>query len=184
MTGNVRAMRGTADAKGADDDAPPFAPVVTLGISLDAVDRAILGCLRTDGRMTNKAIGHSVGVTEATVRRRLQRMQDSGTLRVVPVVEPNTIGLNTGLFVGLKVTPGHTAEVSEAIAKLPEVRYVAVTAGQYDMLVEAFVGGTSDLASLILDAIGRTPHVVSIETMTVLRVAKFAYEWEIPSREG
>jgi Lrp/AsnC family transcriptional regulator, regulator for asnA, asnC and gidA len=146
----------------------------------DKTDRSIIGCLREDGRMSHADIARRLGAAEATVRRRLQRMQTSGMLRVVPVVDPDSVGMQTSLFLGVKVEAGSWEAVAKAVAALPEVRYVAVTTGSFDLLVEAFVAHREHLAEFVLDAIGGVPGVVSTETMTVLRVAKFVYEWEVP----
>ena len=146
----------------------------------DAMDRAIVECLREDGRMSHADIARRIDAAEATVRRRLQRMQSSGMLRVVPVIDPDSVGLQTSLFLGVRIEGGEWRSVAQAIAALPEVRYVAVTTGSFDLLVEAFVGHREHLAAFVLDAIGSVPGVVSTETMTVLSVEKFVFEWEVP----
>jgi Lrp/AsnC family transcriptional regulator for asnA, asnC and gidA len=156
------------------DPSPP------QGNDFDATDRAIVECLREDGRMSHADIARRLGAAEATVRRRLQRMQASRMLRVVPVIDPDSVGLLTSLFLGVKIERGEWQEVARAVAALPEVRYVAVTTGNFDLLVEAFVAHREHLATFVLDEIGRLPGVVSTETMTVLRVEKFVYEWEVP----
>jgi Lrp/AsnC family transcriptional regulator for asnA, asnC and gidA len=148
--------------------------------ALDATDRAIIDCLREDGRMSHADIARRLGAAEATVRRRLNRMQSSGMLRVVPVIDPDSVGLQTSLFLGVRIEGGEWQAVARAVAALPEVRYVAVTTGSFDLLVEAFVAHREHLATFVLDEIARLPGVVSTETMTVLRVEKFVYEWEIP----
>lgn len=130
--------------------------------------------------MSHADIARRTGAAEATVRRRLQRMQSSGMLRVVPVVDPDSVGLQTSLFLGVRIEGGNWEDVANAVAAMPEVRYVAVTTGSFDLLVEAFVAHREHMAQFVLDAIASVPGVVSTETMTVLRVAKFVYEWEVP----
>lgn len=153
----------------------------------DDLDRRIVDCLRVDGRMSHADIARRTDAAEATVRRRLQRMQEGGMLRVVPLVDPDSVGLQTSLFLGVKISGGNWQQVADAVAALPEVRYVAVTTGAFDLLVEAFVAHREHMAKFILEALAGVPGVVGTETMTVLRVAKFAYEWEVPEippREG
>jgi Lrp/AsnC family transcriptional regulator, regulator for asnA, asnC and gidA len=155
-------------------------PERLAGAVFDATDRAIVECLREDGRMSHADIARRLGAAEATVRRRLNRMQASGMLRVVPVIDPDSVGLQTSLFLGVRIEGGGWQEVARAIAALPEVRYVAVTTGNFDLLVEAFVAHREHLATFVLDQIAQLPGVVSTDTMTVLRVEKFVYEWEVP----
>lgn len=165
-----------ANANDTRPDGPgPQAP------GLDEGDRRIIECLKENGRMSNADIARRLGLGEATVRRRLQRMQSDGLLRVVPIVDPELAGMTTSLFIGVQIEGGRHTDVADAIATLPEVRYVAITTGSFDLLVEAFAAHHQHMAELCIDAIGRIPGVVRTETMTVLRVAKFAFEWEAPA---
>jgi Lrp/AsnC family transcriptional regulator for asnA, asnC and gidA len=131
--------------------------------------------------MSHATIARRLNLAEATVRRRLQRMIAEGKLRLVPVVDPDSVGLETSLFIGVKAEGARLQQVTDRVAALAEVRYVAVTTGRFDLLVEAFVSHREHMAALLLDAIGQIKGVISTETMTVLRVAKFAYEWEVPN---
>jgi Lrp/AsnC family transcriptional regulator, regulator for asnA, asnC and gidA len=149
-------------------------------LQLDPIDRNILRCLREDGRMPNSEIARRLDVGEATVRRRLQRLVDSHALRVVPVVDPDTVGLRLSVLIGLKVELSRIEEIAAAVAALPEVRYVSLATGPYDLLVEAFMGSREHLAEFLFGPLARVGGIVSSETSTILKVVKFAYEWEIP----
>jgi Lrp/AsnC family transcriptional regulator for asnA, asnC and gidA len=156
-----------------DDDNVPVA-------ALDELDRRILECLREDGRMANAEIGRRVGVGEKTIRRRLARLAETRGLRVVPVIDPDLIGLDTCIYIGLKVQLPEIESVAALVRAMPEVRYLAYTTGPWDLLVEAFVGSRDHMADFIISSIGKLPGVSAAETFNVLRIAKFGYEWEIP----
>jgi Lrp/AsnC family transcriptional regulator for asnA, asnC and gidA len=147
---------------------------------LDVLDRALLECLREDGRMPNSTIARRLGVGEATIRRRLQRLAETRGLRVVPVIDPDLIGLDTCIFVGLKVTLSQIEAVADQVRQMPEVRYLAYTTGPWDLLVEAFVGSRDHMASFLIGSLGKLEGVARAETFNVLKIAKFGYEWEIP----
>lgn len=147
---------------------------------LDRLDREILACLREDGRMSNSEIGRRLHVGEKTVRRRLQRLDEERGLRVVPVIDPDRIGLDTCVYVGMKVQPSRVEEVAERVRAMPEVRYLAFTTGPWDLLAEAFVGSRDHMADLVIGTIGRLDGVVSADSFNVMRIAKFGYEWEVP----
>jgi Lrp/AsnC family transcriptional regulator for asnA, asnC and gidA len=147
---------------------------------LDDLDRRILACLREDGRMTNSEIGRRVGVGEKTIRRRLARLAETRGLRVVPVIDPDRIGLDTCIYVGLKVNLAEIETVAAQVRAMPEVRYLAYTTGPWDLLAEAFVGSRDHMAHFVISSIGKLPGVSAAETFNVLRIAKFGYEWEIP----
>lgn len=147
---------------------------------MDDRDRQILACLREDGRMANTRIAERIGVTERTVRKRLERLTGKQGLRIVPVVDPDLIGLDTCIYVGLKVERTLLRSVAARIAAMPEVRYLAHVSGQWDLLAEAFLGSREHLAEFLLTEIGSLEGVSSVDTINVLRIEKFGYEWEVP----
>lgn len=158
---------------------PPAADDVPVA-SLDELDRQILDCLREDGRMQNSTIARRLHVGEKTIRRRIQRLTETRGLRVVPVIDPDQIGLDTCVYVGLKVQLNQIEAVAERVRAMPEVRYLAYTTGPWDLLVEAFVGSRDHMADFIISSIGQLDGVLGAESFNVLRIAKFGYEWEIP----
>jgi Lrp/AsnC family transcriptional regulator, regulator for asnA, asnC and gidA len=178
--------RGNSNDRHADgehrspDESGPTSRSAVAEPALDAMDRGILACLREDGRMASSEIARRLDVGEATVRRRLQRMGESHALRVVPVVDPDAVGLHLSVLIGLKVVLSNIEEVAQSVARLPEVRYVALATGPYDLLIEAFVGSREHLAEFLFGPLADVDGVVTSETSTILKVVKFAYEWEIP----
>lgn len=147
---------------------------------LDTFDRGIVECLREDGRMSSAKIAERLDISERTVRRRLRSLEQHRGLRVVPVVDPDAVGLSFCMFVRLSVDRERLTEVSAAVAAMPEVRYLAHTTGPWDLLAEAFVGSREHMAEFVLETIGQLPGVRRVDTFDVLRVTKFAYEWEVP----
>src|SRR5215203_913972 len=100
---------------------------------LDEVSKAIIEQLQQDGRRSYAAIGKVVGLSEAAVRQRVQRLIDSGVMQVVAVTDPLELGFARQAMVGIRVT-GRLEPVADALAELPEVDYVVITAGSYDLL--------------------------------------------------
>lgn len=149
-------------------------------LSLDRLDRKILECLREDGRMNVSTISRRVEASQNTVKRRLARMEEEGGMKVVPVIEPDSVGLDACIYVGIKVEAGRVQEVSDQIKAMPEVRYLAHTTGPWDLLVEAFVGSRRHMADFLLRSVGGLPGILTTETWNVLKIAKFGYEWEVP----
>lgn len=148
--------------------------------TLDELDRQILACLREDGRMNVAKIARRVSAGQNTVKRRIARMEEQAGMRVVPVIDPDSVGLDDCIYVGIKVEAGKAAEVSERVRQMPEVRYLAHTTGPWDLLAEAFVGSRRHMADFLIRSVGELPGIVSTESFSVLRIAKFGYEWEVP----
>lgn len=147
---------------------------------IDAIERQIISCLSEDGRMPSSVIAERLQISEKTVRRRLKRLTDVHGMKVVPVIDPDRVGLDTCLFIGISVDKHRLLEVAALVRAMPEVRYLALTTGQWDLLAEAFVGSREHMASFLINTIGQLPGVHDADTFNVLRIVKFGYEWEIP----
>ncbi|MGH3361180.1 MAG: Lrp/AsnC family transcriptional regulator, partial [Nocardioides sp.] len=106
------------------------------GAALDDVSKAIIEQLQQDGRRSYAAIGKVVGLSEAAVRQRVQRLVEGGVMQVVAVTDPLELGFARQAMIGIRVQ-GPLEPVADALAALSEVDYVVVTAGSYDLLAEA-----------------------------------------------
>jgi Lrp/AsnC family transcriptional regulator, regulator for asnA, asnC and gidA len=145
---------------------------------LDDVSKGIIEQLQQDGRRSYAAIGKVVGLSEAAVRQRVQRLVDSGVMQVVAVTDPLELGFARQAMVGIRVT-GPLEPVADALAELAEVDYVVITAGTYDLLVELVCESDDHLLSLISGEIRTIDGVVSTETFMYLRLRKQTYSWGV-----
>src|SRR5699024_1425521 len=118
------------------DAAVTSRPAASSPIPLDDVSKAIIEQLQQDGRRSYAAIGKVVGLSEAAVRQRVQRLTESGVMQVVAVTDPLQLGFARQAMIGIRVT-GSLARVADELSALDEVAYVVITAGSYDLLVEA-----------------------------------------------
>jgi Lrp/AsnC family transcriptional regulator for asnA, asnC and gidA len=141
---------------------------------LDEANRAIIEQLQSDGRRSYAAT--AVGLSEAAVRQRVQRLLDSGVMQIVAVTDPLQLGFTRQAMVGVRAD-GDLTEVAEKLAALPEVDYVVVTAGSFDLLVEVVCNNDEHLLSLLNNAIRTVPGVRDSETFVYLKLAKQTYTW-------
>jgi Lrp/AsnC family transcriptional regulator for asnA, asnC and gidA len=146
--------------------------------ALDEVSKAIIEQLQQDGRRSYAAIGKVVGLSEAAVRQRVQRLVDSGVMQVVAVTDPIELGFARQAMVGIRVN-GQLEPVADALAELPEVDYVVITAGSYDLLAELVCESDDHLLSLISGKIRTIEGVVSTETFMYLQLRKQTYSWGV-----
>jgi Lrp/AsnC family transcriptional regulator for asnA, asnC and gidA len=147
-------------------------------VTLDDVSKAIIEQLQQDGRRSYAAIGKVVGLSEAAVRQRVQRLIDSGVMQVVAVTDPLELGFARQAMVGIRVT-GALEPVADALSALDEVDYVVITAGSYDLLAEVVAESDEHLLDLISDSIRSIPGVVATETFMYLRLRKQTYSWGV-----
>lgn len=145
---------------------------------LDDVSKAIIEQLQQDGRRSYAAIGKVVGLSEAAVRQRVQRLIESGVMQVVAVTDPLELGFARQAMVGVRVN-GPLEPVADAIAELDEVDYVVVTAGSFDLLVEVVCESDEHLLELISGRIRTIDSVVGTETFMYLRLRKQTYSWGV-----
>jgi|SRR5689334_3937086 len=148
------------------------------GAPLDDVSKAIIEQLQQDGRRSYAAIGKVVGLSEAAVRQRVQRLIESGVMQVVAVTDPLELGFARQAMVGIEVT-GPLDQVADSLAELEEVDYVVVTAGSYDVLVEVVCESDDHLLELISGKIRNIPGVVRTETFMYLNLRKQTYSWGV-----
>lgn len=145
-------------------------------ITIDAVDERIIDELQADGRRPYTQLAKAVGLSEAAVRQRVQRLLDAGVMQIVAVTDPTSFGLRRAAMVGIKVN-GDIRSVAEQLSKIDEVVYVVLTAGAIDLLVEVVVPNDEALLALLNDRIRKIKGVSSTETSIYLNVYKQTYEW-------
>ena len=145
---------------------------------LDDVSKAIIEQLQQDGRRSYAAIGKVVGLSEAAVRQRVQRLIESGVMQVVAVTDPLELGFARQAMVGVRVN-GPMEPVADALVDLEEVDYVVVTAGSYDLLVEVVCESDEHLLEVISSKIRRINGVVGTETFMYLKLRKQTYSWGV-----
>jgi Lrp/AsnC family transcriptional regulator, regulator for asnA, asnC and gidA len=150
-----------------------MAAVSTL---LDEANRAIVEQLQADGRRSYAAIAAAVGLSEAAVRQRVQRLLDAGVMQIVAVTDPMQLGFARQAMVGVRAD-GDLSEIADKLAALPEVDYVVVTAGSFDLLVEIVCNDDDHLLSLLNNSIRCVPGVRESETFVYLKLAKQTYTW-------
>lgn len=143
---------------------------------LDDVNKRIIEQLQRDGRMSYAALAKVVGLSEAAVRQRVQRLLDGGVMQIVAVTDPLTLGFTRQVMIGLKVT-GDLRAVAEALSAVPEIDYVVMCAGGYDLLVELVCTDDDHLLTLLNDTVRMVPGVISTETFVYLKLAKQTYSW-------
>jgi Lrp/AsnC family transcriptional regulator for asnA, asnC and gidA len=148
------------------------------GLVLDEVSKSIIEELQQDGRRSYAAIGKVVGLSEAAVRQRVQRLVDSGVMQVVAVTDPMELGFARQAMIGIRVR-GALEPVADAVAALDEVDYVVVTAGSYDLLVEVVCESDEALLAVLSSKIRTIPDVESTETFMYLQLRKQTYSWGV-----
>ena len=162
-----------------DSIADPPVPGKDVGVTdpaLDDINKRIIEHLQRDGRMSYATLAKTIGLSEAAVRQRVQRLLDGGLMQIVAVTDPLTLGFARQAMVGVKVT-GDLRVVADQLAAVPEVDYVVICAGGFDLLVELVCTDDAHLLDLLNDKIRTVEGVAATETFMYLKLAKQTYAW-------
>ncbi len=145
------------------------------GTHIDDTDRAIIEVLQRDGRVPYTRLGAAVGLSEAAVRQRVQRLTDSGVMQVVAVTNPLAHGFRRMAMIGVR-TEGPTDDIAKALQAMPDIDYLVVTAGTYDLMAEVVVPDDGALLDLT-NRIRAVPGVRNTETFIYLDLVKQTFTW-------
>lgn len=143
-------------------------------MKIDSLDRKIISLLQPDGRRAFSDMAGELGVSEGTVRQRYQRLVNAGVLQVVGVADPFKIGFHSMAMIGIKVAVGVRSidDVASTVAAFPEVSYVVMSTGDFDLLVEIIMENNEDFVSFLTNKLHRVAGITETETFMLLRVYK------------
>ena len=144
--------------------------------ALDDVSKHLVEQLQRDGRRSYVDLAKSVGLSEAAVRQRVRRLLDDGVMQIVAVTDPATVGFSRQAMVGIKAE-GDLREIARRLSALPELEYVVLCAGSFDILVELVCEDDEHLLDLIDESIRSVEGVKETETFIYLRLVKQTYAW-------
>jgi Lrp/AsnC family transcriptional regulator, regulator for asnA, asnC and gidA len=152
---------------------PRGGPATTM--VLDEISKRIIEQLQADGRRSYAAIGKAVGLSEAAVRQRVQRLHETGVMQIVAVTDPLRLGFRRQAMIGIRCD-GDLQKVADDLAALEEIDYVVLTAGSFDLLLEVVCEDDDHLLE-ILGRVRGVPSVTSTETFVYLKLRKQTYTW-------
>jgi DNA-binding Lrp family transcriptional regulator len=144
---------------------------------VDELDRRIAAALQVNGRATWRQVARAVGSSESTVARRAQQLIDIGLMRVTAVADPIRCGFGYPVLVQLKCEVGTAGAAAEVLAQRPDVRFVALVTGTFDLVIELIVPSRRRLAWVLLEELPKIEGITQTTTESVLRNFKMAYDW-------
>src|SRR5689334_5981415 len=153
-------------------------------MSLDQTDRMLIASLKLDGRMSYAELASRLGVSEGTIRNRLGRLVESGTVRILPIVDQTKVGYRLNVWIGLRCVPGALRQVADDLSGLHAVRYVAACTGHFDVICEAIFLSQAEMLRFLESELPQVGGIVAIETSTVLEISKLGYEWEVREEDA
>jgi Lrp/AsnC family transcriptional regulator for asnA, asnC and gidA len=148
---------------------------------IDITDKKIIELLQEDGALTNTAISSALNISEATVRRRRAILQQEDVFRVVAVVNPFKLNFNVMAIIGVQVEKSRLREVELALVNMRQVRFLGITLGSYDMLLEAWFQSNDELLHFVTVTLAEVEGIQRTESFQVMRLSKYTYDWGTPT---
>lgn len=146
--------------------------------SLDQTDREIVSLLQEDGRMPFREIGRRLNVSEGTVRRRYERMVEGGLLRVLATGDPMNFGIQVDALTLIKTEPRTVEAVAQALSSLEAVRYVGISIGSADVVIESLHPSMDSLYRFLTQVLPHINGVNSYETIQIAKILKSEWDWK------
>ena len=147
---------------------------------LNRIDTQIVEILQENARLTNADLARQLDVSEATVRRHIDKLLEQDVIRIKAVADPFKLGYVVIVIVGLWVDKIHLREAEEYLCALPEVRFVGVTMGSYDLMLEAWFRSREAMVQFMTDTLAAVPGIGRSDSFQVMRLSKYTYDWGKP----
>jgi Lrp/AsnC family transcriptional regulator for asnA, asnC and gidA len=147
--------------------------------TLDAIDKAIIRELQSDGRMSYSKLAGKVGLSEAAARQRVNKLIDRGVMEIVAVADPKSLGFRVQADLGINVS-GDPRPIVEALRALPEVEYLRFTAGRFEIMAEVLFATPDELHAFLNGRLREVPGVERVEALIVLERVKETHDFGIP----
>jgi Lrp/AsnC family transcriptional regulator for asnA, asnC and gidA len=144
---------------------------------MDKLDLTILNALQEDGRTPFTQIAKIAGVAESTIRSRYASLVEEGIVQTISVIDPFAVGYNSPALIGISVDPGEVYSVAQALEDLPDVSYLVLTLGRFDLMVEVFCRDRDHLTEFITKRIQTIEGVLATETLVIGRIFKLSFFW-------
>jgi Lrp/AsnC family transcriptional regulator for asnA, asnC and gidA len=142
---------------------------------LDQIDLDIIEQLQLDGRKAFTDIARKLDISEGTVRNRVQRLVSKDILQVIGLVDPLQLGYDAPAMIGVSVQPPDLEAAAKTICNFPEVSYLVMVSGEFDLLVEVMCQDRDHLASFLNDQLRQVTGVLRTQTFLILRTYKLSY---------
>jgi Lrp/AsnC family transcriptional regulator for asnA, asnC and gidA len=149
-------------------------PATNESHTLDKLDFEILSFLQEDGRMSFTVIAEKLGVSIGTIRTRFNKLIEEGTVNIIGRVNPDKVGFRSYAHIALYVRPATLKDkVAQRIVKMPEVSFLALTSGDYDLEVDAMCRDNNHLVDFV-NNISKIEGVFQTKTTMYFKVYKYA----------
>lgn len=145
---------------------------------MDKIDLQILEILQKDGRTPFTTVAKQTGVSESTIRTRYASLVERGIVQTIAVVDPFSMGYNAPALIGITTESGAIDSVAQTLEQIPEVSYLVLILGAYDLVIEVYCRDRDHLTDIIINQIQSIPGIQSTETLVIGKIFKLSFSWQ------
>jgi len=145
----------------------------------DETDLEIMTILQKNSRVANTEIAKRLHISEATVRNRIRRLVDSKIIQNIAVINPELLGYQMHLFVGVQVELGKAKDVASKLKDKDAVHFLGHSTGRYDLIFVAFFRSAEEQRQFFLEELSCIKGIIRTETFNVLKNVKTKYLWGV-----
>jgi len=142
---------------------------------MDELDLAIIDLLKANGRRPFTEMAHILGVSEGTIRNRVSKLVEDKVLHIVGLVDPSSLGFEAPAMIGVSIIEGDIEKIAAKIAVFPEVSYLIMVSGEFDLFVEVLCKDREHLANFLNQNLRKIPGIGRTQSFITLRTFKMAY---------
>ena len=139
---------------------------------MDEIDLKLIDVLQIDGRASNTEMAKKLGISEATVSRRIHNLISSGTITITAVPEPYKIGYKTMAFIGVNVQLSEINNVAKKLAAYSQVHYVGLCSGSTDIFAWVLFRSPEELSDFVTNELAAIPGIIRTDTIIQLKLLK------------
>jgi len=145
---------------------------------IDEHDRSIIRLLQEDGRISNASIARTIGASEPTVRKRIERLVADQIMKVTAVINPANSGYSVDILMGIRTRPGLALEVGGQLGKFEQVLYLGYTTGRFDIIANMLFRSDDELFEFFSNTVSKISGIVTTESFTVMRAERVDFDWK------
>jgi len=142
---------------------------------MDQLNLDIIAILQRDGRKSFTEIARVLGVSEGTIRNRVTRLTENKVIQIIGMADPRELGFDAPAIIGLSVVPASLEDVARQVAAIPQVSYLIMVSGEFDLMVEVMCRDREQLTNLLKDQIHSIQGITRTQTFFILHTYKMAY---------
>lgn len=144
---------------------------------VDDIDYGIIRALQGNARLPFTQIAKDLGVTEKTIRMRVQQLQDEGALSLVGIVNPVKAGFHVQAMIQVAVDAEKLDDVVAALTDIVEIRLIVLTSGEYQLFTQVLVTSNEELSQFLIKKLYKIPGISKTNVINELKILKSKYNF-------